>query len=185
VKPHLRGEPLGTIDLDCTLGPFRITGRLDLGMPAALVQYRYADVRAKDLLRAWIHHLCLGIGTEGRYPGRCVLLGKDRRYSLGPVRDGERLLAGLLEVYWRGMTMPLRLFPETARAYIASLLRGKTEEEALKAAGRTWSSDRGYSEGRDPYFHFCFGEADPLDGEFRELADAVLRPLLESAVEER
>jgi len=185
VKPHLRGEPLGTIDLDCTLGPFRITGRLDLGMPAALVQYRYADVRAKDLLRAWIHHLCLGIGTEGRYPGRCVLLGKDRRYSLGPVRDGERLLVGLLEIYWRGMTMPLRFFPETARVYIASLLRGKTEEEALKAAGRTWSSDRGYSEGQDPYFHFCFGEADPLDGEFRELADAVLRPLLELAVEER
>src|SRR5690606_13456074 len=77
LKPHLRGEPLGAVDLDRTLGPFRLTGRLELGRPAALVHYRYADVRAKDLLRAWIHHLSLGAGAGERYPGRCVVLGKD------------------------------------------------------------------------------------------------------------
>ena len=184
VKPHLQGDPLGPVDLDCELGPFRVTGRLEIGRPAALVQYRYADIRAKDLLRAWIHHLCLGIGAGDRYPGRCVVVGRDRGYTLGPVPDGEQLLWGLLEIYWRGMTMPLRFFPETARVYVANLLKGKTGEEALKAASRTWGADRGYAEGRDPYFQFCFGGPDPLDGEFRELAGAILGPLLERAVEE-
>jgi exodeoxyribonuclease V gamma subunit len=185
VKPHLQGEPLGTIDLDCALGPFRLMGRLDLGRPAALVQYRYADIRAKDLLRAWVHHLSLGIGAGDRYPGRCVVLGRDRGYSLGPVPDGERLLAGLLDLYWRGLTMPLRFFPETARVYVAGLLKGKTDEEAHKAAVRLWGADRGYPEGKDPYVRLCFGEPEPLDAEFRELAGAILRPLLELAVEER
>ena len=185
LKPHLRGEPLGAVDLDRELGPFRLTGRLELGRPGALVQYRYADVRAKDLLRAWIHHLSLAEAAGGRYPGRCVVLGRDRGYALGPVGDGERLLRDLLETYWRGLTMPLPFFPETARVYVANLLRGKTAEEALRAAGRTWASERGHAEGQDPYFRFCFGEADALGGEFRELAEAVLRPLLEKAEEVR
>lgn len=185
MKPHLQGDPLGTIDLDCALGPFRLTGRLDLGRPAALVQYRYADVRAKDLLRAWVHHLSLGVGAGGRYAGRCVVLGRDRGYFLGPVPDGERLLAGLLDLYWKGLTMPLRFFPETAQVYVAGLLKGKTEEEAIRAAVRVWGGDHGYPEGQDPYVRLCFGESDPLDVEFRELAGTILRPLLEQAVEER
>ena len=36
----------------------------------------------------------------------------------------------------------------------------------------------------DPYYRLCFGGQDPLDGEFRELADSILRPLLERAGEE-
>jgi exodeoxyribonuclease V gamma subunit len=186
VRPHLQGEPLGAVDLDRTLGPFRLTGRLQLGLTAGLVHYRFAKVRSKDLLRAWIQHLSLSAGAGERYPGRCVVLGKDRGYALGPVRDGERLLMELLETYWRGLTMPLPFFPETARVYVANLLGGKTDEEALKAAGRVWESDRGYAEGQDPYFRFCFGgsKGDLGDG-FRELAGAVLRPLLESAEEVR
>jgi hypothetical protein len=82
--------------------------------------------------------------------------------------------------------MPLRFFPETARVYVAGLLKGKTDEEAHKAAVRLWGADRGYPEGKDPYVRLCFGgEPEPLDAEFRELAGAILRPLLELAVEER
>jgi exonuclease V gamma subunit len=110
-------------------------------------------------------------------------MGKDAGYVFGPVGDAEGVLLGLLENYWRGLTMPLRFFPETARAYMVTLLKGKTEEDALKHAKQQWAPYRGYAERQDPYFQFCFDEADPLDGEFRELAGAVLRPLLESAVE--
>jgi len=48
-----------------------------------------------------------------------------------------------------------------------------------------WASDRGYAEGQDPYFSFCFDGPDPLGDDFRELAAAVLGPLLEQAVEVR
>ena len=183
LRPHLLGEPLGAIDLDRTLGPFRLTGRLQLGMPAALVHYRYADIKAKDLLRAWIHHLSLAIGGGDRYPGRCVLMGKDAGYVFGPVGDAEGVLFGLLEIYWRGLMMPLRFFPETARVYIENILKGKNGEDALKHARQAWAPYRGYSERQDPYFQFCFGESDPLDGEFVELATAILKPLLERAGE--
>jgi len=88
-------------------------------------------------------------------------------------------------MYWRGLTAPLPFFPETARAYIASLRKEKSDAEALKAAGRVWAPDRGYAEGQDPYFSFCFDGPDPLGDDFRELAAAVLGPLLEQAVEVR
>lgn len=184
LRPHLKGEPLGAVDLDCALGPFRLTGRMQLGWPSALVHYRFASIKAKDLLRSWIHHLALSAGGSGRYPGRCVIIGQDRGYVLGPVADAESILLGLLEIYWQGLTRPLHFFPDTARAYMENLLKGKTGEEALKTAGRTWMSDRGYSEGDDPYYRLCFDGQDPLDGEFVELATAILKPLLERAGEE-
>ncbi|MBK7552082.1 MAG: exodeoxyribonuclease V subunit gamma [Syntrophaceae bacterium] len=186
VRPHLRGEPLGTIDLDCALGPFRLTGRLPLGMPSGLVHYRFAAVRSRDLLRAWIHHLALGAGAGERYPGRCVVLGREEGYAFGPVEGRERLLEDLLETYWCGLTMPLPFFPETARVYVSRLLKGKTGDEALRDAGRTWAPERGYAEGQDPYFRFCFGGGkEALDDRFRELAGAILGPLLEHAGEVR
>ncbi len=184
LAPHLEGEPLGAVDLDCAIGPFRLTGRLSLGMPAALVHYRYASIKAKDLLRTWIHHLALSAGGGGRYPGRCVIIGQDTGYLLGPVEDAGGFLLGLLELYWQGLMRPLHFFPDTARVYAEALLKGKTGEDALKTACRTWASDRGYAEGDDPYYRLCFGGQDPLDGEFRELADSILRPLLERAGEE-
>jgi exodeoxyribonuclease V gamma subunit len=183
LAPHLKGEPLGAVDLDCAIGPFRLTGWLSLGMPAALVHYRYASIKAKDLLRAWIHHLALSAGGGGRYPGRCVIIGQDTGYLLGPVEDAGCFLLGLLELYWQGLMRPLHFFPDTARVYAEALLKGKTGEDALKTACRTWASDRGYAEGDDPYYRLCFGGQDPLDGEFRELADSILRPLLERAEE--
>ena len=176
LRPHLKGEPLGAVDLDCALGPFRLTGRLPLGLPSALVHYRYASIKAKDLLRSWIHHLALSAGGSGRYPGRCVIIGQDRGYVLGPVADAESILLGLLEIYWRGLTRPLHFFPDTARAYAEALRKGRTEEEALRAARSKWSTDFGFAEGDDPYYRLCFGEGDPIDSEFAELAEAILQP---------
>jgi len=178
LEPHRRGESLGLIDFDQALGPFRLTGRLPLGFPAALVYYRYADIKAKDLLRAWIHHLCLVIAGPECYPGRCVIVGKDKGYVLGSPGDAQGALLNLLEMYWRGMRMPLHFFPETAWDYVGRLLKGKAPEDALESARSKWLSQYGVPEGQDPYYRLCFGKADPLDGEFRELADAIMRPLL-------
>ena len=184
LRPHLTGEPLGAVDLDCALGPFRLTGRLQLGSTSALVHYRYASIKAKDLLRSWIHHLALSARGSGRYPGRCVIIGQDGGYVLGPVADAESILLGLLEIYWRGLTRPLHFFPDTARAYAEALRKGRTQEEALRAARSKWSTDYGFAEGDDPYYRMCFDGQDPLDGEFAELATAILKPLLERAGEE-
>ncbi|MCK7504877.1 MAG: exodeoxyribonuclease V subunit gamma [Desulfobacterales bacterium] len=127
LRPHLTGEPLGAVDLDCALGPFRLTGRLQLGSTSALVHYRYASIKAKDLLRSWIHHLALSARGSGRYPGRCVIIGQDGGYVLEPVADAESILLGLLEIYWRGLTRPLHFFPDTARAYAEALRKGRTQ----------------------------------------------------------
>jgi len=112
-----------------------------------------------------------------------VIIGQDTGYLLGPVEDAGCFLLGLLELYWQGLMRPLHFFPDTARVYAEALLKGKTGEDALKTACRNWASDRGYAEGDDPYYRLCFGGQDPLDGEFRELADSILRPLLKRAEE--
>jgi exodeoxyribonuclease V gamma subunit len=180
LRPHLTGESLGAVDLDLALGSFRLTGRIDGGLPAALVHYRFASVRTKDLLRAWIHHLVLSLGGAGRYSGRCVLFGQDAEHVFGPVEGAEGILRGLLDHDWTGLKKPLHFFPETSRAYTEALRKGKTEEEARKVARNTWSSDYGFAERDDPYYRLCFGEEDPLDVEFQDLAELVLRPVLES-----
>jgi len=98
--------------------------------------------------------------------------------------DPSRAGSASWRICWKLTGAPF--FPETARVYVSRLLKGKTGDEALRDAGRTWAPERGYAEGQDPYFRFCFGGGkEALDDRFRELAGAILGPLLEHAGEVR
>lgn len=165
--------PLAPLDLDLEVGGYRLTGRLDRIWPCGMIRYRCATTKAKDLVSAWIEHLALnGAAAEG-YPLQSSLLMTDGCTDFKPVADAAELLGTLLDLYWQGLTMPLRFYPESAREY------AKKGEWNLGRARARWEPayDR-EGEGDDPHFRLCFRDADPFTVDFERAARLVMEPLL-------
>lgn len=169
--------PLPDLDVDLTIGAFRLSGRLNRVRSDRMYRYRPAKLKAKDLVRSWIEHLALGAARAEGYPDETMLIMTDRTVTLRPVADPRGVLHDIFGLYWQGLTRPLPFFPESAVAY-AGTARHPWDLE--RARGR-W--DDGYNdypgEGRDPHFRLCFGSADPFDAEFERVARLLLEPLLQ------
>ncbi|HET6492224.1 MAG TPA: exodeoxyribonuclease V subunit gamma, partial [Burkholderiales bacterium] len=127
----------------------------------------------------WIRHLVLiTLAPSGIAPfTRWVL--QDRVLRFVPLPDARAILEKLMALYWTGLQRPLRLFPQSAQAYI-------DKDASIDAARRAWLySDHKYGEGADPYYRLAFRGCDPLDDEFEGLAAAVFGPMKAAMEEER
>jgi len=187
--PLLEKKPLESLEFQVDAGGFSLAGSLDLVFREAMIRYRYALLKGKDLLATWIHHLVLNCVRAEGYPRRTLLAGlagknakegKRVFYEYAAVDESKRILEGLLKRYWEGLREPLHFFPETSWHYAeACLSKGKAPEEALDQARRIWKGSE-YSRGdsEDPYYELCFGKGDPLDSAFEEMAVEVFEPLL-------
>jgi exodeoxyribonuclease V gamma subunit len=177
-------EPL-TIDM--ALNGFHITGKIDQINRQALTAYRFARVRAKDHLKAWLNHLLLNIVQEPGYPSTSFLAGINSMreaswtgWTFNPAPNSAEILNQLLQVYWRGMTGPIPFFPDSALSFAVALNKGKKPESAIGAARKIWhGSEMERGEKEDPYFMHCFGDrVDPLTESFQTLAQQIWWPIL-------
>jgi len=186
---YLQGAALDPLEVDLSIGDFRLTGKINGLYPKRLMHYRYAKTKAKDHLKTWIYHLALnrimpddhplismlaGLGSKGPEPGWVA-------FEYMPVQNSEEILGALLEKYWEGLIKPLHFFSETSWEYAqALLLQGRPHEEALNRARNTWAGNE-YSQGEnsDPYYELFFRNMDPLDPEFQDTAEEVFGTLID------
>jgi exodeoxyribonuclease V gamma subunit len=192
-KPYIQETILEPLDVDLKISGFRLTGRINPIYPERLLHYRYARVKARDRLTIWIHHLALNSVMADTYPRASMLAGlepeKKREavwaaWEYCPVENSKEILETLLNQYWAGLMKPLHFFPETSWTYAHTLLeKHKSEEDALNSARRIWEkTDYNRGECEDPYYQLCFGNTDPLDSEFRRIAEEIFRPFLEHQI---
>ena len=174
-------EMVAPLEIDLELSGFNLTGRLDSIYPDYLLQYRFAKLKCKDRLTAWIRHLALNALSAENYPGQTLLVAGDavRRYS--PAPDAVEILEELLELYWQGLKLPLHFFPDTSFAYTESFLDKADASRAMNAASKTWNGSNDYPGefGRDKYYPVVFRDSAPLDNWFTELSLKICTPLLE------
>ena len=219
LRPHFGEGYVAPVRVDCTLGEFRLTGDIRRLTANGSLHYRCASIKAKDLLRLWIQHLILntvlpfheprlagqpphpiplslggGEGAQGaddevKRDRPSVLVGSDQVLRIPPLDGAPTLLTGLLELYWQGLSRPLKFFPQTAWAYAEARLKreaGRSKQDPAAVARAIWESSsfsRMPGECEDPYFDLCFRNGEPLDEEFQWTALAVFEPLL-SVLEE-
>jgi exodeoxyribonuclease V gamma subunit len=177
---YREGTLLEPLEVDLSLGRFRLVGRIESIYPNRLLHFRYANVKPSDRLRVWVHHLILNKVRNQAYPCNGILACKDFDCKYPPVEDSEALLKDLLEAYWQGLMEPIHFFPLSSWAYVEALSKGKDPDQAMNAARNKWEiSDFNHGEFEDPYFQVCFEHADPLDGEFEELSKSIFEPLIE------
>ena len=174
-----QGKILEPLEVDLRIGGFQLVGRLENIYAAGLLRFRYADVKPRDRLTLWIHHLVLNMTGAKDYPASSWLIGKDLQCVYPPVSESERILQGLLKVYWEGMGKPLHFFTRSSWIYAEALAKGKDEERALRAASKEWlGDDYSHGESEDPYLQICFRNKDPLDEEFENLSREIFGPIV-------
>lgn len=188
------GGPLPNIEVDRVVGRTRLVGTLGDRHAAGRVTYQYSRLSGKHLLAAWLHHLvqCLVVPHAPRtiVVARGDRPGSAKVVSLRPVESPEHRLEELLDLYWRGQSEPLLLFPRSSLAFSQALKEGKPVDDALDEARKEWT-DRFNPEGGDPHLRRMFGDADVLapgfgpfgqandDNDFPHVSVRVFGPLLE------
>ncbi len=182
VQQQLGGQGLlKPLDFQISLGGFTLTGRLDGIRTDQLARYRCAKLKSKDVVATWIEHLVLNCLREEGYPLRSRLIMDGETITFVETPDPSSLLLDILGLYWKGMSAPLRFFPESSMAY-ARKLEWKVERARAK-----WEKGYNYypGEGDDACFQLCFGEVDPFNDDFERVARTLLKPLIESLGEEK
>ncbi|WP_305046295.1 exodeoxyribonuclease V subunit gamma [Geoalkalibacter sp.] len=180
----LREDPPRHLDVDLSLSGTRLTGRIALGGRGGPLRYRYARLKAKDRLDAWLAHLLLCAQQERG--GETLLVGSENLCRFAPLERGRArtLLAEFLELFRAGLCRALPLFPETSAAWAKNLLAGKPPEAAWEAARKVWEGgERARGESEDAWVRYCLRGADPFDAEFEALALRVFSPLLTACEE--
>ncbi|MFN8009259.1 MAG: exodeoxyribonuclease V subunit gamma [Terriglobia bacterium] len=147
-----------------------------------LLKHRFAKLKPKDRLAIWVEHLLLQrVATDG-YPKESVFVGGDGVWRYRAVEKSEMLLYRLLEFYRQGLRQPLRFFPRSSLAYAMAIFKGKSRDEALQSAERSWRGQEEFDVAGecDELYHWLgFREICPLDKEFENLALEIIGPLLE------
>ncbi|MFM7432408.1 MAG: hypothetical protein ACKO3O_02810, partial [Gammaproteobacteria bacterium] len=185
VRTELSGAARTPLQLSWQDGPWTIAGEIDGLYAGRLCRFRCANLKAKDVVAAWIEHLLVNLITPGT---ETVLI--DRSSEIRKFRpptsatQTQTLIKELLATYWRGLTVPLPFFAESSSAYARSMLgqNGGDTQTALRAAARAWSGNA-YAgvagEADDPWNALVFSGFSPLDADFAKLALDIFRPLTE------
>ncbi len=148
---------------------------------SGLTRWRAGKLGAGDRLHAWLAHLVLAASPPPHWSGRTCWLATDSSLLLkAPPKAAAELLYALLRLYRDGLREPLRFYPRSSWAFVAS-------QGSIDKAWAKWRSefDPSLAEGNDPAYRLALrGCADPFAGAFAEVAGAVFGPLREAAEEE-
>ncbi|MDX7642106.1 exodeoxyribonuclease V subunit gamma [Aeromonas caviae] len=166
------------VEIDIALAQGQLQGWIDTQKGRALV-VKPGSFNGKDLLQAWIQHLCLSLSDS---PGDTLLF--DAKQSLRLPRlaadEARPRLAALVALWTQGMKRPLPFFPSTAWEWLRGIEKDPAKpEEADKAALARFNG--GYmvtGEGQDVYVARCFPELDDeVLAQLQGLAREHLTPL--------
>ncbi len=169
-----------SVAIDLHINGFRLTGTLQAMVPGSQLFFRCASMKETDRIRAWISHLAMQAAFgHGEPAAGTVLVMRDRALRYASVAAPEELLGPLLDAYRAGLCAPLPFFPRASTAWAEKA--GQDEEKRFAAALSEWEDGFGgrTGEGADHSFRRCFGQQPPFGAEFREIADNLLRPMLE------
>jgi len=171
-------------EVNLEVNDFKISGRLDNLIGTGMVQYRYATIKPKDIIRSWISHLVLNSINNHDKPEsetNTFLAGRDRIYKYTPVSEDSVYLEQLLTLYWQGLSEPLHFFPRTSFVFAREIYKGKSKQEALLKANSEWEGNA-YNligEKKDPYYSLCFKNMELANTFFMSQAQKIFLPVFE------
>ncbi len=152
---------------------WRLTGTLADVRPAGLVRFRAARQKPTDLLHTWIGHLALQLTAA---PVRLTTFHSlEATVRFQTIDHAAAHLTDLLQLYARGLTEPLPLFPAAGLDFTSRHLGLTGRSDPLHAARKTFEE----YESSDAWTQLAFrGVEDPLGGEFTALAMRIWEPLI-------
>lgn len=124
------GPALDDLPVDIKVGNCRLIGKLGNRHRNGSLFYRYADLKGKDFINAWLHHLII----NRLEPQATYLLSKDEDLLFLPEHCQPAYLPELIEIYRLGQQQPDAFFVEPALAYVRQAHKLHTSSRATKSA---------------------------------------------------
>ncbi|MBN2039711.1 MAG: exodeoxyribonuclease V subunit gamma [Spirochaetes bacterium] len=179
VRDTIGEEVPVSLEINTDISGCRLSGFLDNVRPSGMTNYRYADTKARDRLKAWIAHLALNASGADTFALKSKLICKDATWEMEPV-SSKQMLKELMEIYLKGMNELIHFFPAASMEYAQEMVLSGNHEKALRAANKKWTgNDYQTGEGSYDYNYLCFKNMDPLDKGFTEMSLRILKPMLE------
>ncbi len=197
LPPHQPREP---IPIELAGDGWRLAGRLEELTDAGALRFRCANLKPKDLVRAWVTHVAFA-AREARDPTGLPLsthlAGIDRGLRFGALDDAAAILDSLIAGYRAGLERPLPLFEHASSVYVETARRqsggGRSKITPKDAAYHAFRGDRRPGgkqtahrpgDAADPYVALCFRDRDPLaENGFARWAETLWTPLFDHAEE--
>jgi exodeoxyribonuclease V gamma subunit len=127
------GPALDDLPVDIKVGHYRLIGKLGNRYQNGSLFYRYADLKGKDFINAWLHHLII----NRLEPQATCLLSTDEDLLFLPEHCQPDYLPELIEIYRLGQQQPDAFFVEPALAYVRQVHKLNTSSRATKSAIET------------------------------------------------
>jgi exodeoxyribonuclease V gamma subunit len=141
------------VPFDLTVGCYRLTGILSNLYEEGGMLLRYGNLRGRDLLSGWLHHLVLDRLVPA---AETRIVALDRLVVFKRTADGPDLLT-LLRHFGAGCQSPSMLFIEPAFAYALQQTNPRSKLSPLEKAVQTLHHklEKGY----EPEWALLFGES--------------------------
>ncbi len=130
IQARKMGAPVPEICIDKQIGGFRLVGTLNQVYQNGSLFYRYAKLKGKDFIQAWLHHLLI---NQVKQQDTC-LISSDMDL-LFPLEVAEQeILVQLVQIYLKGQTNPHLFFVEPAFVYVRQFSNSKARKSPIVAA---------------------------------------------------
>ncbi len=167
------------------IGNYEITANLPICSDfetarRSLLFFRYASIKPKDCLKAWLAHL---VGHAAGEIFETLILGKDSSTKISCERlhpmeqvKASHILASILELYAAGSQCVIPFSPVASHAYAEKIEKNDDVDKAYDAATEAWSGF-GFPEANDVYLYAVWGDEGPMQHpHFIRLALAFWQP---------
>jgi exodeoxyribonuclease V gamma subunit len=180
IEAYVQTKISDPLDVDDEISGFRLNGRLTDIYDHGNIHLRYANRRASDLLRLWIHHLIYCRLKPENLPSDSLLISKNGALKISYTPKSREILESLLQLFRQGLSQPLHFFPESSLEYIQRVQKNpENPQQALNFANKKWlGSEYHRGESADAYYQLCFKNLDPMDRSFEEIAKRIYLPIL-------
>ncbi len=121
------GEPCEALSIDMPVGDFRLLGKLGNIYQNASLLCRLSNVKGKDFIIAWLHHLIASqLTSKDTY-----LLAKDNARCFPAKLGSQQDLHAMLKIYQQGQQRPDAFFSESIFDYLKAAQKGKLSREQI------------------------------------------------------
>ena len=124
------GQTLDDLALDLKIGNYRLVGKLGNRYQNGSLHYRYANLKGKDFITAWLMHLLINqLQKQKTY-----LISSDENLLFPHDICDSSYLPQFIEIYKLGQQQPNAFFVEAALAYLKQAGKQRAIKSPLDAA---------------------------------------------------
>lgn len=179
--PHAEALAAEPVNIDFEIGGFQIAGAIPNIAEDHMVWWRNGKLRTRYLIEIRLRQLAWI--AAGNNPLAVKTIWIDGELEIPAPDPQVESILPWIEAWWRGLSEPLRFFPESSFACAKSLAKDGDEIKAISEARKKWIGNPFQSvpgECDDLNNRLLWnsdGEGDPLCGDFSNLAQNLLKQL--------